>query len=130
MRFMVIVKANKDSEAGVMPSQKELADMGNFNETLIEKGLMLAGEGLLASSKGARLKFEKNGGHKVTDGPFAESKELVAGFWIIKADSLKHAIELMKPAPFQDGAELEIRQVAEAEDFGDEFTPELQARRG
>ncbi len=128
MRFMVIVKANKDSEAGVMPSQKELADMGNFNETLIEKGLMLAGEGLLASSKGARLKFEKNGGHKVTDGPFAESKELVAGFWIIKADSLKHAIELMKPAPFQDGAELEIRQVAEAEDFGDEFTPELQAQ--
>lgn len=128
MRFMVIVKANKDTEDGVMPSQKELAEMGNFNETLIERGLMLAGEGLLASSRGARLKFEKNGGHKVTDGPFAESRELVAGFWIIKADSLKDAIELMKPAPFRNGEELEIRQVAEAADFGDEFTPELQAQ--
>ncbi len=127
MRFMVIVKANKDSEAGVMPTQQELAEMGAFNETLIDKGAMLAGEGLLASSKGARIKFN-DGKHTVTDGPFAETKELVAGFWIIRADSLADAIALMKPAPFRGGEELEIRQVAEAEDFGDEFTPELQAQ--
>jgi hypothetical protein len=127
MRFMVIVKANKDSEAGVMPSREELAEMGTFNEKLIDAGVMLAGEGLLASSRGSRLKFS-GGKPTVTDGPFAESKELVAGFWIIKADSKADAIEWMKGAPFRKGEELEIRQVAEAEDFGEEFTPELQAQ--
>lgn len=124
MRFMVIVKANKDSEAGVMPTEKELADMGNFNEELANAGMMLAGEGLQPSSKGARLKFSgKN--PSVIQGPFAETNELVAGFWIIQAKSLDEAIEWMKRAPMQD-TELEIRQVAEAEDFGEEFTPELR----
>ncbi|HEU4800028.1 MAG TPA: YciI family protein [Gemmatimonadales bacterium] len=127
MRFMVIVKANKDSEAGVMPSQEDLAGMGAFNEKLIEAGVMLAGEGLLASSKGSRVKFTGDK-RTVTDGPFAESKELVAGFWIIKAASKADAIEWMKGAPFRNGEELEIRQIAEAEDFGAEFTPELQAQ--
>lgn len=127
MRFMVIVKANKDSEAGVMPSQEDLAGMGAFNEKLIEAGVMLAGEGLLASSKGSRVKFTGDK-RTVTDGPFAETRELVAGFWIIKAKSKAEAIEWMKGAPFRNGEELEIRQIAEAEDFGEEFTPELQAQ--
>lgn len=125
MRFMVIVKADKDTEKGVLPSQELLAEMGAFNEKLVEAGVMLAGEGLLASSKGSRVKFTGDK-RTVTDGPFAETKELVAGFWIIQADSKVDAIEWMKGAPFRNGEELEIRQVAEAEDFGDEFTQELR----
>lgn len=124
MRFMVIIKANKDSEAGVMPNEKMLTEMGKFNEELANAGVMLAGEGLHASSKGARVKF--SGGKKtVIDGPFAETKELVAGFWLWKVKSLDEAIEWLKRAPFED-TEVEIRQVAEAADFGDEFTPELR----
>ena len=124
MRFMVIVKASKDSEAGVMRSQQLLADMGNFNKQLADAGVMLAGEGLQPSSKGARVKF--SGGQKsVIDGPFAETKELVAGFWLWKCKSLDEAIDWLKRAPFEE-TEVEIRQVFEAEDFGDEFTPELR----
>jgi len=124
MRFMVIVKASKDSEAGVMPSQQLLSDMGNFNQQLADAGVMLAGEGLQPSSKGARVKFW--GGQKsVIDGPFAETKELVAGFWLWKCKSLDEAIDWLKRAPFEE-TEVEIRQVFEAEDFGDEFTPELR----
>jgi len=127
MRFMVIVKASKDSEAGVLPSTKLLAEMGKFNEELVKAGVMLAGEGLRASSKGARVKFS---GEKrtVTDGPFAETKELVAGFWIWKCASLKEAIEWARrcPNPHNEGGELEIRQIFEAEDFGENFTPELR----
>jgi hypothetical protein len=126
MRFMVIVKADKSSEAGVLPSQELLAEMGKFNEELAKAGVMLAGEGLQASSKGARVKFS---GKKrtVIDGPFAETKELVAGFWLWQVRSKDEAIEWLKRAPFQDG-EVEIRQVFEAEDFGSEFTPELRER--
>src|SRR6266853_157995 len=124
MRFMVIVKANKDSEAGVMPSEKMLTDMGKFNEELVKAGVMLAGEGLHASSKGARVKFS-GGKTSVIDGPFAETKELVAGYWMWQVKSKEEAIEWLKRAPFED-TEVEIRQVFEAEDFGDEFTPELR----
>ena len=126
MRFMVLVKANKDSEAGKMPSQKLLAEMGKFNEELIKAGVMLAGEGLQASSKGARVKFSK-GNPTVTDGPFPETKELVAGYWIWKTNSKEEAIDWLKKAPFQD-EEVEIRKILEAEDFGAEFTPELRAQ--
>ena len=124
MRFMVIVKANKDSEAGVLPSQELLTAMGKFNEELANAGVMLAGEGLQASSKGARVKFS---GHQriVTDGPFTETKELIAGFWIWKVNSKQEAIDWLKRAPFED-TEVEIRQVFEMEDFGAEFTPELR----
>jgi hypothetical protein len=121
---MVIVKANKDSEAGVMPTEKMLTEMGKFNEELVKAGVMLAGEGLQASSKGARVKFS-NGKTTVIDGPFAETKELVAGYWMWQVKSLEEAIEWLKRAPFED-TEIEIRQVFEAEDFGDEFTPELR----
>ena len=124
MRFMVIVKANKDSEAGVMPSEKLLTDMGKFNEELVKAGVMLAGEGLHASSKGARVRFS-GGKTTVIDGPFAETKELVAGYWMWQVKSREEAIEWLKRAPFED-TEVEIRQVFEAEDFGDEFTPELR----
>jgi hypothetical protein len=124
MRFMVLVKANKDSEAGVLPSQKALADMGEFNEELVKAGVMLAGEGLQASSKGARVRFSQ-GKKTVIDGPFAETKDLVAGFWIWRTKSKQEAIEWLKRAPFED-AEVEIRQIFEAEDFGAEFTPELR----
>jgi hypothetical protein len=121
---MVLVKANKDSEAGVMPSQELLTEMGKFNEELMKAGVMLAGEGLHPSSKGARVKFTgKN--TSVIDGPFAETKELVAGFWLWKCDSLQDAIGWLKRAPFED-TEVEIRQVFEADDFGAEFTPELR----
>jgi len=124
MRFMVIVKASKDSEAGVMPTEKMLTEMGKFNEELVKAGVMLAGEGLQASSKGARVRF--SGGNKtVIDGPFAETKELIAGFWLWQVNSLEEAIEWLKRAPFED-TEVEIRQVFEAADFGDEFTPELR----
>jgi hypothetical protein len=124
MRFMVIVKANKDSEAGVMPNKEMLTAMGKFNEELANAGVMLAGEGLHPSSKGVRVKF--SGGTKsVIDGPFAETKELIAGFWLWQVKSLEEAIEWLKRAPFED-TEVEIRQVFEAADFGDEFTPELR----
>jgi hypothetical protein len=121
---MVLVKANKDSEAGVMPDKKILTEMGKFNEELVKAGVMLAGEGLHPSSKGARVKFA-GGKRTVIDGPFAETKELVAGFWLWKVNSKEEAIDWLKRAPFDD-TEVEIRQVFEAEDFGDEFTPELR----
>lgn len=125
MRFMVIVKADKDSEAGVLPTEQMLADMGRFNDELVRAGVMLAGEGLQPSSKGARIRFtgEKRA---VIDGPFAEAKELIAGFWLVQAKSLDEVIEWFKRAPMGGDTELEIRQVFEAEDFGDEFTPELR----
>jgi hypothetical protein len=128
MRFMVIVKATQQSEAGVMPSEKLLAAMGKFNEELVNAGVMLAGEGLHPSSKGARVTFNGNT-RTVKDGPFAESKELVAGFWLWQCKSLEEAIEWARrcPNPFEQGeSQLEIRQVFEAEDFGAEFTPELR----
>jgi len=124
MRFMVIVKANKDSEAGVMPTKELLTEMGKFNEELVKAGVMQAGEGLHPSSKGARVKFS-GGKTTVIDGPFAETKELVAGYWMWQLNSKEEAIEWLKRAPFED-TEVEIRQVFEAEDFGDEFTPELR----
>jgi hypothetical protein len=124
MRFMVIVKANKDSEAGAIPTEKMLTEMGKFNEELVKAGVMQAADGLHPSSKGARVKF--SGGRKtVIDGPFAETKELVAGYWIWQVKSKDEAIEWLKRAPFEE-TEVEIRQVFEAEDFGDEFTPELR----
>jgi len=124
MRFMIIVKANRDSEAGVMPSEKLLTDMGKFNEELVNAGVMLAAEGLHASSKGARVRFS-GGKTTVIDGPFAETKELVAGYWMWQVKSKEEAIEWLKRAPFEE-TEVEIRQVFEAEDFGAEFTPELR----
>jgi hypothetical protein len=124
---MVIVKANKDSEAGILPDKKILEDMGKFNEELVKAGVMLAAEGLQASSKGARVKFE---GSKriVTDGPFAETKELVAGFWLWKVKSKQEAIEWLKKAPFGGGTEVEIRQVFEPEDFGENLSPEMRKK--
>jgi hypothetical protein len=115
---MVLVKANKDSEAGVLPSRELLAEMGKFNEQLIKDGVMLAGDGLQASSKGARLRFD-GGRTTVIDGPFAETKELLAGFWMVQAKSKQEVIERFIHAPFDGGAEIEIRQVFEAEDFAD-----------
>ena len=126
MRFMVIVKANKDSEAGVLPDKKILTEMGKFNEELVKAGVMLAGEGLQASSKGARVRFSSGGKRTVIDGPFAETKELVAGYWIWQVRSLEEAIEWLKRAPFGGDTEVEIRQVFETEDFGDALTPELK----
>jgi hypothetical protein len=125
MRVMVIVKADENSEAGIMPTQQLLADMGKYNEELVKAGIMLEGEGLQPSSKGKRVKF--SGSNRiVTDGPFAETRELVAGFWIWKVKSMEEAVEWLKRAPFDGGTELEIRPVFEMEDFGDEFTPELR----
>jgi hypothetical protein len=126
MRFMVIVKASDESEAGVLPTEQLLTEMGKFNEELVSAGVMLAGDGLHPSSKGARVSFT-DGKPAVLDGPFAETKELVAGYWIWQCDSLADAVEWAKRVP-QDGGpgELEIRQVFEAEDFGDEFTPALR----
>jgi hypothetical protein len=121
---MVLVKANKDSEAGVLPDKKILTEMGKFNDELVKAGVMLAGEGLQASSKGARVKFSK-GKRTVIDGPFSETKELVAGFWLWQVRSKEEAIEWLKRAPFED-TEVEIRQIFESEDFGAEFTPELR----
>src|SRR5438876_757385 len=131
MRVMVIVKANKDSEAGVLPDQKIRTEMGKFNEELAKAGVMLAGEGLQASSKGARVRFEGPKKRTVIDGPFAETKELVAGFWLWQVKSMDEAIEWLKRSPFQEG-EVEIRQVFETEDFGENLTPELlkQDREG
>jgi hypothetical protein len=127
MRFMIIIKANKDTEAGVMPSEQLLTDMGKFNEELVKAGVMLAGEGLQPSSKGARVKFSGTN-RTVIDGPFTETKELVAGFWIWQVKSKEEALEWVKrcPNPTGDEAEIEIRQIFEAEDFGAEFTPKLQ----
>ncbi len=129
MRFMVMVKANKDSEAGALPDEKILAEMGNFNEQLVKAGVLLAAEGLHPSSKGARVRFS-GAKRTVIDGPFAESKELVAGFWLWQVKSREEAIEWVKrcPNPFPGESEIEIRQVYEAEDFGAEFTPELRAQ--
>jgi len=126
MRFMVLVKADKDSEAGALPDQKILAAMGKFNEELVKAGVMLAGEGLQPSAKGVRIRFS-GGKRTVIDGPFTETKELVAGFWLWQVKSKEEAIEWLKRAPFEN-TEVEIRQVFEAEDFGAEFTPELRAQ--
>ena len=127
MRFMVMVKATKDSEAGIMPTQQLIAEMVNFNDELVKAGIMLAGEGLQPSSKGVRVKFSGKQ-RTVIDGPFAETKELVAGYWIWQVKSLEEAIEWVKraPNPMEGESEIEIRQVFEAEDFGAEFTPELR----
>jgi hypothetical protein len=127
MRFMIIVKASKNSEAGIMPSKKLLVEMGKFNEALARAGVLLAGEGLQASSKGARVKFS-GAKRSVTDGPFPDTKELIAGFWMWQCNSKEEAIEWVKrcPNPHDGESEIEIRQVFEAEDFGAEFTPELR----
>lgn len=129
MRFMVIVKATKESEAGVMPSTQLLTEMGKYNEELVKAGVMLAGEGLQPSSKGARVRFSGNK-RTVIDGPFAETKELIAGYWLWQCKSKEEAIEWVKrcPNPMPGESEIEIRQVFEADDFGVEFTPELRAQ--
>jgi hypothetical protein len=129
MRFMIIVKATEDSEAGVMPDEKLLTDMGRYNEELVRAGVMLAGEGLHPSSKGARVRFS-GAQRTVTDGPFTETKELIAGFWLWQVKSMEEAIEWVKrcPNPMPGDSEIEIRPVFEAEDFGEEFTPELRAQ--
>ena len=127
MRFMILIKASKDSEAGVLPDEKLLTEMGQFNEELVKAGVMLAGEGLQPSSKGARVKFS-SGKRTVIDGPFAETKELIAGFWLWQVKSREEAIEWVKriPNPTGDDGEVEIRQVFEADDFGSELTPALR----
>ena len=126
MRVMVIVKADKASEAGEMPSQQLLADMGNYNEQLVNAGIMKAGEGLHPSAKGKRVKFSGGGKTTVYDGPFAETKELVAGFWLWQVKSMQEAVDWLQRAPFDGGAELEIRPLFELEDFGKELTPEVR----
>lgn len=125
MRVMVIVKASQETEAGIMPKRELLAAMGNFNEQLVKAGVMLAGDGLHPSSKGKRVRFEGTK-RSVTDGPFAETKELIAGFWLWRVKSMQEAVDWLKRAPFDGGTEVEIRPVFEAEDFGEEFTPELR----
>ena len=127
MKVMVIVKATKESEAGVMPSEQLLTEMGKFNEELVNAGIMLAGEGLHPSSKGARVRFSGRS-RTVIDGPFAETKELIAGFWLWQVESLDEAIEWVKrcPNPHNEDSEIEIRPIFEAEDFGEAFTPELR----
>ena len=127
MRFMILIKATKDSEAGVMPSERLLTEMGNFNEELVKARVMLAGEGLHPTSKGARVRFT-GGQRKIIDGPFAETKELIAGYWVWQCKSLQEAIDWVKrcPNPYNEDGEVEIRQIFEAEDFGAEFTPELR----
>ena len=127
MRVIVFVKATKESEAGQMPTTELLAEMGKYNEELVKAGVMLAGEGLHPSSKGKRVKFS-GPQRTVIDGPFAETKELIAGFWIWKVKSMDQAVEWLKKAPFGGGAEVEIRPIFEAEDFGKELTPELRER--
>ena len=127
MRVMVLVKASKQSEAGQMPSEQLLREMGNFNEELVKAGIMLAGDGLHPSSKGKRVRFSGTK-RTVMDGPFAETKELVAGYWLWQVKSIDEAVEWLKRAPFEDGDEVEIRPVFEADDFGKEFTPELRAQ--
>jgi len=125
MRVMVIVKANKESEAGVLPSTEILTKMGKYNEQLVQAGVMLAGEGLQSSAKGKRVKFSGDR-RMVIDGPFAETKELIAGFWLWRVNSMQDAVEWLKQAPFDGGEEVEIRQVFEASDFGENLTPELR----
>jgi hypothetical protein len=125
MKFMILVKADKKSEAGALPDEKLLTKMGKYNEELARSGIMLAAEGLHPTSKGARVKFS-GGKETVTNGPFPDSKDLIAGFWIWQVNSKDEAIEWIKRAPFGDGAEIEIRQVHEAADFGEAFTPELR----
>jgi hypothetical protein len=125
MRVMVIVKASKESEAGVLPDQKILTEMGKFNEELVKAGVMLAGEGLHPSSKGKRVRFS-GAQRTVIDGPFTEAKELIAGFWLWQVKSMDEAVEWLKRAPFDGGTEVEIRPLFEAADFGAEFTPELR----
>ena len=125
MRVMVIVKASKESEAGVMPDTKSLTEMGKYNEQLAKAGIMLAGEGLQPTSKGKRIRFS-GGERTVLDGPFAETKELIAGYWLWKVKSMDEAVEWLKKAPFDGGTELEIRPIFETEDFGAELTPELR----
>lgn len=125
MRFMVLVKATKASEAGVLPTTELLAEMGKFNEELVKAGIMLAGDGLQASSRGARVRFS-GGKRTVIDGPFPETKELIAGYWVWNVKSKQEAIDWVKRAPFADGDEVEIRQLFEADDFGPELTPELR----
>ena len=125
MRVMVIVKANKDSEAGVLPGRELLEKMGKYNEQLVKAGVMLAGDGLQASSKGKRVKFDGDK-RTVINGPFSNTKDLIAGFWLWKVNSMDDAVEWLKRAPFDGGEEVEIRQVFEAADFGDQLTPELR----
>src|SRR5882724_10707514 len=125
MRVIVLIKANKDTEAGVLPDERLLTDMGNFNEELVKAGVMLAGEGLHPSSKGKRVRFS-GGRRTVIDGPFTETKELIAGYWLWQVKSIDEAVEWLKRAPFDGGTEVEIRPVFEASDFGAEFTPELR----
>jgi hypothetical protein len=125
MRVMVLVKASPESEAGQMPSTEELAEMGRYNEELVKAGVMLAGEGLAPTSRGKRVEFSGPSGRKVIDGPFTETKELVAGYWLWQVKSMEEAVEWLKRAPFQEGT-VEIRQVFEEGDFGEEFTPELR----
>jgi hypothetical protein len=127
MRYMVIVKANQDTENGVLPTEAELAEMGAYNEELVKAGVMLAGEGLHPSSKGARVRFDETGRSTVVDGPFAETKELVAGFWILEVSSREEVVEWVRKAPFRS-SEVEIRQVFSDDDFGDAMTPELRAK--
>ena len=127
MRVMVIVKASQESEAGVMPSEAILAEMGKYNEQLANAGVMLAGEGLHPTSKGKRVRFS-GAQRTVIDGPFAETKELIAGYWLWKVASMDEAIDWIKRAPFDGGTEIELRPVFEADDFGKEFTPELRAQ--
>lgn len=127
MRVMVIVKASKESEAGQMPSEKILTEMGKYNEELVKAGVMLAGDGLHPSSKGKRVRFS-GADRTVIDGPFAETKELIAGFWLWQVKSMDEAVDWLKRAPFGGGTELEIRPIFEVEDFGKEFTPELRAQ--
>ncbi|SFQ55029.1 Uncharacterized conserved protein [Amycolatopsis arida] len=128
MRYMMIVKANADSESGRMPKEQELAEMGTYNEELANAGVLVDGNGLLPSSNGARVQFTGKGQTTVVDGPFTETKELVAGYWIIDVASREEAIEWARKVPFGPGGEIEVRKVAEAEDFGEEFTPELRER--
>lgn len=125
MRVMVIVKANQESEAGRMPTERELAEMGRFNEELVKAGIMIAGEGLHPSSRGKRIQFSAEG-QAVLDGPFQATKELIAGYWIWQVPSMDQAVQWAERAPFQAGAELELRPILEAEDFGQDFTPELR----
>ena len=129
MRFMLLLKADENTEAGVMPSEELLAEMGRYNEEMVKAGVLLAGEGLQPSSKGARVKFSGDS-RTVVDGPFTEAKELIAGYWLIQVKSREEAIEWVKrcPNPLDGEAEIEIRQVFEAEDFGEEFTPELRVQ--
>ncbi len=128
MKVMAIVKASKDSEAGVMPSEELLTAMGEFNEEMVKAGVMLAGEGLHPTSKGARVSFSGDDERTVTDGPFAETKELIAGYWLMQVDSFEDAVEWIKrcPNPHHEAGEIEIRQVFEAEDFGEEFAPKVR----